>query len=109
MSAVAPFRKPGSEVLFMLPLLLLALAPAPEAGKESFELRHDGAVLCVRFSGDGKLLATSTDKGAVALWDAATGKLVRKMAGHKTAATALDISKDGKLLVSGDEAGRLVV
>jgi WD40 repeat protein len=94
----------------MFTLLLLALAaPAPPSDMEGFELRHGGAVLCVRFSGDGKLLATSTDKGEVALWDVATGKLVRKMAGHKKAATALDVSKDGKLLVSGDYSGRLVV
>src|SRR5262249_45810125 len=46
-------------------------------------LRHEGAVLSVAFSPDGKLLATGTQAGVVRIWQAKTGQELRKWPAHQ--------------------------
>ncbi len=63
-------------------------------------------VNALAFSRDGKLLATGSGEpsrgGAISLWDAATGALVRDLPKiHSDAVLGLDFSPDGKLLASG--------
>src|SRR5262245_33272691 len=43
----------------------------------TLRFRHAGAVYCVAYSPDGKLLASAGADDAVRLWDPATGKEVR--------------------------------
>jgi len=64
-------------------------------------LRHWKAVQCVRFSPDGKTLASASDDWTIKLWDAKTGKLLRTLSGHQDAVLAVAFSPDGDTLVSG--------
>jgi WD40 repeat protein len=59
------------------------------------------AVLAVAVSPDGKLLATSGDDGGIELWNPTSGKLSKKLSGHKGAVNGLNFSPDGSKLVSG--------
>jgi WD40 repeat protein len=66
-------------------------------GSEQF--RHQGEAWSVSFSPDGNLLAATSRNGQIYLWDAASGKEVRRLAGTRHV-FAIDFSPDGKLLAS---------
>ena len=61
-------------------------------------------LIATAFSPDGKLIAAGqggeTDTGIVHLLDAATGKLVRDVSGHKEGVTDVLFTSDGKHLIS---------
>src|SRR5262249_60501393 len=67
-----------------------------------------GAVQCVAFSRDGKRIATGSYDHTVRLWDAATGKELRRFEGHRAGVESVAFSPDGALLASGgsDDAAR---
>ncbi len=69
------------------------------------KLRHLGdKATRVRFSPDGRLLATG-GQGSVALWEPSTGKRLRQFATEKDRHTNVAFSPDGKTLVaSGSES-----
>ncbi|MFN0123024.1 MAG: protein kinase domain-containing protein [Blastocatellia bacterium] len=53
------------------------------------------------FSADGKLLAVGFHKGAVRLFDTATGRLVNTLGGHTSQVNHLTFSHDGAKLITG--------
>jgi WD40 repeat protein len=50
---------------------------------------------------DGKTLAVGTEDGSIVIYERATGKELRKLAGHRGRVTALAFAPDGKTLASG--------
>jgi WD40 repeat protein len=72
-------------------------------------LTEDPAILPrLIFSPDGRTLAVANGGGeAVCLWDAATGKEVRRLGGSGSHACTVAFSPGGKVLATGDEDGRL--
>lgn len=70
---------------------------------------HGEAVRCVALSRDGKLLATGGDDKTLRLFDAASGKLLRKVENLPAAVQAVAISPDGTLAAAADAAGTITV
>lgn len=61
----------------------------------------------VRFSPDGKTIATCSDDTDIRLWDAQTGALLRTLAGHQGRVTHIAFSPDSSWLVSGADDNTL--
>ena len=61
----------------------------------------------MKFSPDGKILASAMDNGTVRLWHAQTGEHHRILTGHKNIVSGVAFSPDGKTLTSGSHDGTL--
>ncbi|HZO12113.1 MAG TPA: WD40 repeat domain-containing protein, partial [Polyangiaceae bacterium] len=68
---------------------------------------HRDQVSAVALSPDGKRLASGSLTGELFLWDAATGKLSKRIAGHEGRINGLSFSADGSLLASASADGTL--
>jgi WD40 repeat protein/tRNA A-37 threonylcarbamoyl transferase component Bud32 len=73
----------------------------------------DGAIWSVAFSPDGRRLASSGglfgQGNAVTIWDAATGKQLAGVAGHKAQCSSVAFSPDGKRLASASHDRTVVI
>jgi WD40 repeat protein/class 3 adenylate cyclase/tRNA A-37 threonylcarbamoyl transferase component Bud32 len=63
--------------------------------------QHEGPVLSLAWSPDGKILASGSGDKTVKLWETATGKLLTSLHGHTDAVWSVAWSPDGKTLASG--------
>ncbi|MCY3019615.1 MAG: hypothetical protein NTW87_11375, partial [Planctomycetota bacterium] len=64
---------------------------------------HDGSVLCVVFSPDGKKLISGSSDGTAKLWDAATGRELYTLQGHGETSFGIRVvafSNDGQQALS---------
>ena len=72
-------------------------------------LGHEGDVLSLPFSFDGKYIATGGGDTTVRIWDATSGDLVRVLKGHAAEVGGVAFSPDGKLLLTSSEDGMLII
>jgi WD40 repeat protein len=80
-----------------------------ENNKEINRLTVQGAsTASVRFSPDGKLLATA-NKNTVYLWSADTGAQLAQLNGHSADVTSLAFSPDGNALASGGKDKKIII
>jgi WD40 repeat protein len=62
---------------------------------------NNGAhVECVAFSPDGRRVASGGAEGLAFVWDAATGKLLRRLQGHENPVNAIAFSPDGRTVAT---------
>jgi WD40 repeat protein/serine/threonine protein kinase len=73
------------------------------SGKVLASLGADVDVTCAAFDATGRRVVVGGRDGSMAMWDAASGQALAKMAGHKGGVWALAISADGERIVSGGE------
>jgi outer membrane protein OmpA-like peptidoglycan-associated protein len=98
---------------FVLVLVVLAWVtlPALAQNQHQFELKatlnggHVGKVQNIRFSPDGRMLASGGHDGRVVLWDVATAKPLRSIAAHFGIIFEVTFNKDGSLLASASDDG----
>ncbi|MHB1558308.1 MAG: WD40 repeat domain-containing serine/threonine protein kinase [Isosphaeraceae bacterium] len=87
---------------------LLAVATEPPriwdvaSARATHELiGHDGPVLAVAFSPDGRIVATAGQDATIRLWNARTGEPRSVLRGHAERAACLAFHSDGYALASG--------
>jgi hypothetical protein len=69
--------------------------------------RHDGEVMAIAFSPDGKLLASAGTDGQLMISETATGKVLLDRVAHDGGAFAVAFAPDGKLLATAGVGGRV--
>jgi WD40 repeat protein len=104
-ATAAPARSMSFSPLCMLLLLALvavagAPAPAAERPRLVVGLGHARWVQAVAFAGDGRRVLTGGDRVAV-LWDAGSGREVRRFTGHAGLVAAVAFSADGRRVLTG--------
>ena len=63
----------------------------------------------VAYSPDGNYLVGVSDEGTIRLWELETGKLKRKLSGHKWLVSSLAFSPDGKTFATGSWDGTILL
>jgi WD40 repeat protein len=84
--------------------LLRALSGHP-AGENSVEF--PGGAQSVSFSADGKKILSGGGEGAIKLWDAASGKLIRSIDSRHGAVYTVKFSLDGSSIISSGVDGTM--
>ncbi|MDH3250943.1 MAG: WD40 repeat domain-containing protein, partial [Acidimicrobiia bacterium] len=76
---------------------------SPSGSRELLSVGTDEPATFSAYSTDGAKLATGTEQGDVAVWDAATGERIAVLGGHTNRIFGGGFSPDGTLLVTSGE------
>ncbi len=83
---------------------VLLLDPERLADRSTLEAPNaEGAIEPVAFAPDGATAAGADAEGVVTAWDAASGRVLAALKGHRGPVQALVFSPDGRLLASGGD------
>lgn len=63
------------------------------------------AVASARFSPDASLVVTGSWDNSAKIWDAHTGRVIRKLTGHESLVNSASFSPDGKLILTSSDDG----
>ena len=88
-------------LLFLSPLLAPA-APVANPGQKAV-IQTDAAVNAVAYAPDGKTLVTGGADRTVRVWDAASAKELRTLAGATGSVLAVAVSPDGHSVAAGGD------
>lgn len=80
-----------------------------ETGQELASLAHSGTVTSARFTDDGKWIVTSSQDGAVRLFDAKSLLTVAVLQAHGQPINCVAVTPDGSRAFSGDVTGKVCV
>jgi RNA polymerase sigma factor (sigma-70 family) len=100
---VAPREKPKRQESTPPSRLDLFGAPLPEhavARMGMARFRHANTVTSVAYAPDAKTIASASWDKTIRIWDALTGKELRKFQGHEGSVAAVAFAPDGKTLAS---------
>ncbi|CAA9956971.1 wd repeat domain 5b [Pyrenophora teres f. maculata] len=64
---------------------------------------HKKAVSCIKFSPDGRYIASASADCTIKIWDARTGALEHTLEGHLAGISTISWSPDSKILASGSD------
>jgi WD40 repeat protein len=77
------------------------LPPGARVRLGTLRWRHAGTVVSLAFSPDGKVLASGSADNSVRLWEAATGKELRRLAANQSGLRSLAFAPTGTTLATG--------
>lgn len=85
-------------------LHLLEVADGSPSGKDA---KRD--ITSVMFTPDGQQIVAGSEDSVIHVWDAETGRVVRRLVGHSRPVRSIALSRDGRYVLSGseDETARL--
>jgi len=93
---------PDGRSLVLVPDNFLPILVSLPDGKVLRRLEgHAGYITGVTYSGDGRVIATSSWDDTVRLWDGKTGEGTGVLRGHKDTVQCVALSQDGKYVASG--------
>ncbi|HEY9768843.1 MAG TPA: caspase family protein [Coleofasciculaceae cyanobacterium] len=64
---------------------------------------HQDTISQIKYSPDGKLIASASWDKTIKLWDAENGKLIDSLIGHQDGVNSIAFSPDSQTLISGSE------
>ncbi|GAB4531313.1 MAG: caspase family protein [Pleurocapsa sp.] len=64
---------------------------------------HQETITQIKYSPDGKIIASASWDKTIKLWDVENDKLITTLTGHQNAVNTIAFSPDGKTLISGGE------
>ena len=100
-----PFEKEGRSIeAYPAASPLLATQTGLDRIRETVTKGHQGRVLSVSYSPNGKTLATSGEDGTARIWDT-SGKELAQLKGHQGSITSVSYSPNGKTLATSGEDG----
>lgn len=70
---------------------------------------HEGSVLCVEFTHDGKTLVSSSRDDTIKIWDVASGELKQTLKPHAADVYSVVFSRDGSLMASGSIDTKIIL